>query len=336
MAIFISGLSTFIKLVITLAFTFASLVAPAQHADITAPCTPLDSENCKLNFSVISDPHVYESGIKGFPNDFLFEAAMIDMKDFDYDAFIITGDITDHGEKTQWEHFETIMSKYDPAEKIILAMGNHDHWTDENDENRTAKGLFIEYNKKITGRLENMYYSEKVNGYTFIVITSEKDDVNAYFSNKQINWLKGELNKASKDGKPIFVISHWPINKTHGLPVSWGDEEYDEMTGGMGDQSAKIKKLLNKYENVILLTGHIHNGFSNDETAAELNYISVQKVGNFYSVNLPAFHGIAENGEFNPGAGYSVEVYDDEIVFRARNFFTELWQPQYNYTITLK
>ena len=52
------------------------------------------------------------------------------------------------------------------------------------------------------------------------------------------------MKKASKKDLPIFVISHWPLNQTHGLPLSFGDEDYDEMTGGMGEKSADIENAL--------------------------------------------------------------------------------------------
>ncbi len=327
-------LSTFIKILIAIAFSMASLVAPNQVADITAAHSPLKPEECLLNFATVSDVHVTD-GIENLLSQFMFAATMPDIEKGDYDALVFTGDITDHGYLSQWESFKDMMKPYDPADRIILAMGNHDTRTrDDNNGARTAKGLFMEYSLKITGKLpKSDYYSAKVNDYSFIVLSSEEDSTDAFISNKQLKWLKAEMKKASKSGKPIFVISHWPINMTHGLPASWGDEDYDNMTGGFGKQSKKVQNILNQYDNVFLIGGHIHLGFSKVE---EDGYGSIEKVGNIYSVNLPAFHGVNENRKFNPGAGYSVEVYEDEVVFRARNYFTELWQPEYNYTIKLK
>lgn len=76
-----------------------------------------------------------------------------------------------------YERAEEAFSKYSPAENIILAVGNHDTWNDEIDEEHEyeeSKKLFIEYNKKIADReLDKFYYSTVVNGYTFIVLGAD-------------------------------------------------------------------------------------------------------------------------------------------------------------------
>ena len=323
MSVFTSVLRFFV----TILLTIISTVAPGKVGDATAANQPLDPENCKLNFAVVTDVHMKE-GIAGLPNDLVFHLVMKDFEAADekYDALVLVGDNTDHGYEGEWERLYNQFKGYDPADNILLAMGNHDTWTRDGSETRTAKGLFMEYNRKITGKFTgNYYYSTTVNGYPFIFLTSEEDHTDADFSDKQIKWFK----------KPIFVICHWPINMTHGLPVSWGSDDYDDMTGGIGEQSAKINKILQKYDNVVMVSGHIHNGVSNAETKVELGYESLEKVGNIWSLNLPMINGINENGDWFPGTSYSIEVYEDEIVFRARNFMTGLWRPEYNYTVEL-
>jgi len=119
------------------------------------------------------------------------------------------------------------------------------------------------------------------------------------------------------------------------IDILWFDFHYDDMTGGIGEQSAKVNKILQKYKNVVYISGHIHNGLSNADTKAKLGYESLEKVGNIYSLNIPAINGFNENGDWFPGSSYAIEVYDDEIVLRARNFMTGLWRPEYNYIIPL-
>lgn len=332
-----SVFTSILRFFVTILLTIISTVAPGKVGDATADNQPLDPENCKLNFAVVTDVHMKE-GIAGLPNDLVFHLVMKDFEAADekYDALVLVGDNTDHGYEGEWERLYNQFKGYDPADNVLLAMGNHDTWTRDGSETRTAKGLFMEYNRKITGKFTgNYYYSTTVNGYPFIFLTSEEDHTDADFSDKQIKWFKNEMKKAAKLDKPIFVICHWPINMTHGLPVSWGSDDYDDMTGGIGEQSAKINKILQKYDNVVMVSGHIHNGVSNAETKAELGYESLEKVGNIWSLNLPMINGINENGDWFPGTSYSIEVYEDEIVFRARNFMTGLWRPEYNYTVEL-
>lgn len=332
-----SVLTSVLRFVVSIVLTIVATVAPGKMADSTAPNAPMDAESCKLNFAVVSDTHM-KVGIEGLPNDLVFHLAMKDFEAADkkYDALVFVGDNTDHGYEDQWAHFEEQFKGYDPADNILLAMGNHDTWTRDGSDNRTAKGLFMEYSTKLTGKFTgNYYYSTTVNGYPFIFLTSEEDHTAATFSDKQIKWFKNEMKKAAKLDKPIFVVCHWPINMTHGLPVSWGDDDYDDMTGGMGEQSDRINKIMQKYDNVFMISGHIHNGVSNSETKEKLGYESLEKVGNIHSLNIPAINGFNENGDWFPGTSYVIEVYEDEVVFRARNFMSGYWRPEYNYTVKL-
>lgn len=325
-----------LKTIISVLLAISNMVAPSLFGASNAANAPLDAQNCLLNFVAISDTHVHEDGDGGY-NDMIFSVVMPDIQNAEVkaDALVIAGDVTDHGEEAEWKYLQNLMSQYDPAERILLAVGNHDTWTDEGE--KTSKQLFVEYNKKITGnKVNNVYYSTKVNGYYFIFLGSEKDNTDAYFSKKQFNWLQSEMKKAAKTKKPIFVISHWPLNETHGLPVTWGDEEYTKMTGGMGEQSAQVKKILNKYKNVFLISGHIHSGLSNAAMAEKNGYQSIEQYGNIVSVNLPTVNAVSKNGHFMLGTGYNVEVYEDEVVFRARNYAAECWLPGYNYTFEIK
>ena len=333
-------IATVLRIFISVIISLATIVAPGLLADYTAPNAPLDSEDCRLNFAALSDLHVeamqFNKG-EAIYADFIHAAILPDLENAQekLDALVLAGDITDNGYDAQWEKTYEILSGYDLADEIILAAGNHDLWTRGNGD-RTSKGLFMQYSNKISDRLvTQLYYSTEVNGYPFIVLSSETDSTAGYFSNKQISWLKAELKKAAKKDLPIFVICHWPINQTHGLPITWGDDEPELMDGGMGEQSAKIEKALKKYDNVFLFSGHIHNGFSNADDMAQTGYESIESVGSFHSVNLPRTTWFGENGHFMVGTGYNVEVYDDEVVFRARNYITGTWLPKYNYTIEL-
>lgn len=325
-----------IKKIISLLFVVATTLAPSVFGASKQANEPLDAKNCLLNFVAISDIHVEEDGNNGY-NDMIFDLVFPDMENASVkpDALIIAGDITHHGEETQWQYAEKLFSQYNPAERILLAVGNHDLWTDEGD--KSSKELFVEYNKKITDeKVKNTYYSTKVNGYYFIFLSSEKDGTDAYMSKKQLDWFESEMKKAGKTNKPIFVVSHWPLNKTHGLPVSFGDEEYDDMTGGIGSQSNKVKKILGEYENVFFISGHIHNGLSNEAMAQSNGYQSIEQYGNIVSINLPTVNAVTSNGHFMLGTGYNVEVYKDKVVFRARNYAAECWLPGYDYSFELK
>ena len=85
-------------------------------------------------------------------------------------------------------------------------------------------------------------------------------------------------------------------------------------------KDAAVKEVMAKYPVGVFLSGHIHN---------QLDVAEVQMREYGTLVDLPSFAepciGIADIG-----TGYEVAIYDNEIVFRARNFVTGQWMPQYD------
>lgn len=323
---------TFIRSVLAVILSLLSIGFSGIFGDFTADTKPL-KEDCRLNFATISDVHMTEETAR---RDML-RFGLTDMEEFSstLDALVLTGDLTDHGEEAEWEMLKEAFEPYTPAENIILAQGNHDTWT-EDDKYDLARTLFIKYNKEIADReIENEYYSTKVNGYTFIVLASETDRTAAYMSDKQLDWLRQEMETASKDGLPIFVICHWPINESHGLPTTWGDNEPEPDDGGIGDQSAQVEEILKSYENVFMITGHIHSGFAKESQKNVYGYVSVESDGSFHSINLPQYMYLTLRGRIANGTGFVFEVYDNEVVLRARSFSAGVWYTDYNWTIDL-
>lgn len=150
------------------------------------------------------------------------------------------------------------------------------------------------------------FYSYDINGYTFIVMGSEKQVFErAYISEKQLAFVDSELKRATAEGKPAFVICHQPLKNTHGLPEVW-------KTGDLGDQSGELRDVLVKYKNVFYINGHLHDGMYER---------SVEKLADsVYSINLPTYGKSNDFGVKEKGIGYYVEVYDNQVIFTGRNF----------------
>lgn len=324
---------TVVKNLVAVIMSFLNIFAAPVFGNFTAPMKPLDYSSCKLNMAVISDVHMTDELYRALTLEF----GLDDMQNSVYplDALVATGDLTDHGEKQEWENLARTFAKYSPAKNIILAQGNHDTWT-EDDRYALAKDYFINYTTEITGRkIEHEYFSEKINGYTFIVLASETDRTSMYMSEEQLVWFEAEMEKASKDGLPVFVVCHWPINQSHGLPESWGDDEPEPDDGGIGDQSARVESILKKYNNVFYLTGHIHNGFVNEDQRDIYGYETVESDGSFHSINLSQFMYPTIRGRVANGTGIMIEVYDDRVEIRPRSFTAGVWYTDYNVTIPL-
>lgn len=325
-----TGFIAFIKGLVAVIMSVLNFFCPF-FGDFTASTTPL-KEDCRLNFAVISDIHMTDEAAR---RDML-KFGLQDMENSQHslDALVCAGDLTDHGEKEQWERLKEAFADYTPAENIILAVGNHDTWTDDGCE--LGQEYFFEGNKAIAGReIDKVYYSTKVNGYSFIVMGSEGDHTYATISDEQLAWLEKEMEAASKDGLPIFVVSHWPINESHGLPETWGSSNPEPDDGGFGDESAEIEAILKKYDNVFLISGHLHNGSVNESQESVYDYISVESDGSFHSVNLPSYMYLNARGRISNGTGYSFEVYDEKVVIRPRSYSAGVWYTDYVFNIDL-
>jgi hypothetical protein len=110
------------------------------------------------------------------------------------------------------------------------------------------------------------------------------------------------------------------------LPDVWNSPI--ESAGSVGAQSDELRAILGKYENVFLISGHEHTGFGQ---------YTYQEIDGFYSINLPSFGITNKDGEYNdPGTGYVVEVYDDTVVFKARDFGKGIWLPDYDLALPIK
>lgn len=293
-----------------------------------------DAEEIRLNFAAIADIHMTDE----FARRQVLKCGLWDMDHAydDLDALVLAGDLTDNGRVEQYENLKKAFEPYSPAKEIIMAVGNHDTWTDEDDAYEPAKENFIKYSKEITGReLTECYFTTQINGYTFIVMASEDTHTDAYISDTQLQWLREEMDKASEKDLPVFVISHWPLAESHGLPETWGDDEPELLDGSFGDQNYEVEAILKDYENVFFITGHLHNGFVNEAQENFYGYVSVESDGSFHSINLPSFMYMGIRGRVMNGCGYSIEVYEDEVLVRARSFTSDIWYTDYDVTIPI-
>ena len=316
---FIATIKGFLSVILTV-LNFLSF---GIFGDFTAETKPL-YDDCKVNFAVISDIHMTEEKARAD----MLRFGLQDMQESEspLDALICSGDLTDHGEPEEWANLERAFADYTPAKNIILAQGNHDTWTGD-DDYALSRELFIEYNEKIADReIDEVYYSTKINGYTFIVLgTDTAEFEESYFNEAQLNWLDEELAKSTADGKPAFVVCHQSLKNTHGLPDTWNSPS--ETAGTVGPQSDDLKEIMNKYENVIMISGHLHTG---------IGQYTYEKIDNFHSINLPSTAIVNKDGDYNnAGIGFVIEAYDNHVLFRARDFAQGKYIPEYDIDIAL-
>lgn len=265
-----------------------------------------DSEKVTLSFVSIADTHLpdRESAEKNLENVFLDIKASKER----IDALLMAGDIADYGLKSEYRRFFRVLDKYKNDLKLFVTMGNHD-----------ARFFFKTAFNAIMPKVEEYlavstkgktYYSYEIKGYKFIVLCTEKAVLEkAYISKEQIAFFEKELIDGTKDNKPCFVMCHQPFAFTHGLPEVW-------KTGDMGEQNDEVRAVMEKYKNVFFINGHLHGGVC--------NYVEeiLNKENNVVSISIPGYRKENNFGQTDAGVGYLCEVYDDKVIFKARNFLT--------------
>ena len=265
-----------------------------------------DSANVKLSMAIIADTHLpnRESAEINLANTFTDLANSPET----FDAFMLAGDIADYGTNNEYKRFFRVLDKQNAVKHLFVTMGNHD-----------ARIFFKKNTKIVTKKTDEYlginrngkpYYSYNINGYTFVVICTEKRILEkAYISDTQIAFLDRELARGTKDGKPVFVMCHQPFAETHGLPEVW-------KTGDMGEQNDEVRAVMEKYKNVFFINGHLHGGIF-EKIAETLN----EEKG-VYSISIPGYRKLNNFGIQDCGVGYYCEVYDDRVIFKARKFIS--------------
>ncbi len=307
--------------IFTLILTAFLASNPVVIPDLPDSMRPLRAGEAKAVFAAVADPQISNYMLKRYP---VFSAVCEDLKGAsDYlDAVVAAGDIVENGLAIEYEAVYEGLSGIDS--RFIFCTGNHDIRLRSFKQSSKRIAAF---SNALNGEAADtpLKFAETVNGVKIIVLRSDKSEFEeAYFSDETLEALDSEL--AAANGEPVFVFCHQPLKNTHGLPDTWGSPI--DSAGSVGAQSDELREILTSYDNVFFVTGHLHTGFGE---------YTCQTDGKLTMVNLPSLCIENKDGEYNgPGIGYIVEVYGDEVVFRARDFMLGKWLSQYDITVPVK
>ncbi len=315
----------------------ASILTYPVLKDFDSAIKPKHPSEVRLFGVLVADVHMRD---EPYRNRRIYDGLYdLEHAAFPIDVLASAGDLTDHGELSEWATVVKKTKGHTPAKEIVLAFGNHDTWTTtlESDDNYDyAVELFLHFIEKLTGvPEEKVWFTRVVKGYSFICMGSEDSSCDGKIGAEQIAWLDGELRKATETGKPAFVINHQALQQTHGLPFtscSGNDKTLPPEEGGIREGNDAVREVLGKYKNVLLISGHSHMGLSGRFT----KHATFQKVDSFYSINLPCYMFWNHDGLPSCGYGYVMEVYDDKVLLRARNLIRRVWLPAYDFTFPIR
>ncbi|HOU10337.1 MAG TPA: metallophosphoesterase [Clostridiales bacterium] len=306
------------------------MMSLAMMLNVHAPITP-KQEGVLLSVSILSDTHIDARLPLG---RLLLARALDDISAGGaVDAAVVAGDMTNYGDGESLHAFYELFDKHCGGPDWVIAPGNHDIGHVEDVTQQAARQRLIDTYNAYTGADTNhIYYSISVNGFRFIVLGDQSDDswdipdIGA----DQLAFLDAQLAEATANGKPAFVVCHWPVEGANGQSVIWED-------GSMGsDNSVKVRAVLEKYSNVFFISGHVHTGINGKLTQTLFGFSCVEKKTGVTYVNLPTFLLVNRYGIPWGGMGFQMEVYECRVLFRARNYLTSKWYPLYEYAVPLQ
>lgn len=243
----------------------------------------------------------------------------------------------------EWPMYLQILAESSFVNPVFETNGNHeikgngDKQAQTQDHNiyKIGSGLNVE-----TGTmLGTTYYEKTINGDHFIFMTLEKSgSPNEYseFSDEQLNWLEGLLNKYKNDGHKIVIFQHALI-KGYGA----GDDLVNPFYGGAlnpeFDDVKRFMSLLESNKDIIWFSGHSHLDF-------KYNYnINNMDGTTCYTVHIPSTssttHRNVSTGSndyiMSPDSsqGYFVDMYEDYVVVNGTDLVKNEILPMYTYMI---
>lgn len=286
-----------------------------------------------LTFDLVSDVHLRDSDSSRASN-FIKGLQDIAENHPESDAFVSVGDNTSFGSdnNSRGQYFDLIEDYISFIPNKVVVLGNHDvRKNDSSSSNGFSSNYDVAYKAYMEDNAiyrddpesDKIYFDKWINGYHFIALNTEeglKDMIS--MSDEQLTWLDEKLSEgldengnrtagAADPEKPVFVVVHQALNDTHPRANDYG---------GFGEQDKQVKEILSRHPQAVVLSGHIHNGFG-VATIMDREYGTL--------VDVPSYNenqfGVTDNG-----TGYQVDVYADRIHFRARNYMTSTWLPQYD------
>ena len=277
--------------------------------------------NKLYEFQVITDIHITDDNNGIHSQHFALALRDVLRNSPNSKAIITIGDNTDNGRQTQWKNFMKIKNSVltEGKPQMYFTLGNHDLVYNGNYPSQLA--LF----KKYTG-MQGAYYSFKIENHTFIVLGSESQDDYADLSDAQLNWLKNQLANTSPED-PVFIFLHQPLKDTVSGSLSYLNPTIQDWYGVR--QNDKLKKIVNPYPNVMFFTGHTHWHFN---TTQPMLY-GGGKTANYFNAASVAYLWDDEDQHVVGSEGYYIEVYENGIFARGRDFVNGLWTPATQYFV---
>lgn len=298
------------------------------------------SDQRRYRFGSYSDVH-FDAMYRNYKYDEThWSHALQAYADRNVDFLVGSGDYADNNVdypnvwENEWPRYQKILAESDYCNPVYEAIGNHELWHGVSEgTTRFIKQTGLEGN---TSSANHAYYEKTINGDHFIFMALEggfNPKEVSEFTDAQLNWVEGLLNRYSGDGHNIYIIEH-------ALFKNWGagdnpNSNYYDIPLYNYDSTNRLKSILQAHKDVIFISGHTHIAFNEQYNFSDANGSAAQMIHNSsvggvrHVQNGSLTHNYAED----EAEGYIVDVFDDAILFYGANLYYNRVDPNCSYIV---
>lgn len=299
--------------------------------------TPINTENSfvfgelKYTLGILSDIHIrttidndihathFKNALAQLDKYYPDSLGLLTVGDNVDGSFALTSDL-----RHQYTNFLTMLNASSFASKFYPTIGNHDLFLVSSKGHDFVANIFTE---NFDHPLD---YDVWLNDSLHIIVLgdSEGGDNDATITESQAEWLDEKMaERYGEEGVVTLVSLHQPLyNTVAGTFAGQGWNGVD------ANDEARLREVFKKYPDAIMVNGHTHwefdsKGIMNDG-GDELPYI--------FLVPSCGYLWTDAQTEKQGSQGFILEVYDNAIRMRGRDFGQDKWAPQADFVFQMK
>ena len=273
----------------------------------------LKASKLLYKFSVLTDLHITPDRSAHISH---LKAALREINRLAPDSIGIftVGDNTNGGTKEDYELLLKTVDEGMGGSEIPIYYGLGNHELIFNGTYASQMELF----KKYTG-MPGAYFSVALDETKAIFLGSDEQVGEGVMHKEQLDWLENELSSVGME-KPVYLFMHQPLVETVSGSFYSKNPKVQYWYGFSGANS-RLRAILKKYPNAILFTGHTHWTFESEGPILYGN----GKDASFVNCGAVGYLWTDDDDSTGGSEGYYVEVYEDYILIRGREFVSGKW-----------
>ena len=259
---------------------------------------------------------------------------MREMADADGDKFkgvIMNGDLANASYDFEWGLLAKMIDKHFADDyPVYYNIGNHDQYELDN-----AKAAFDQYFDKMEGmgytfsKTDKWSYDTYIGGQHYIFWATPNNWSGTYkewaAGESDYEWLEEKLSEGDRAGAKNYLFTHLLAKDT--TPGSSGKSAFNKSEG-----DTEFAAIMERHPHTVVVTSHVHLDMDTDMKTLISNKStpSYLDTSSLYYTNtyIPKY-----TSDIKHAYGRYVQIYEDKLVVRTKNFLNNKWVPRAEYII---